>query len=60
MKIYSVNKDGSFCREFRRLLSLGRLTNIQKIYDFELDEIVMVGKIQPQDRRHECLHFLKI
>ncbi len=59
MKIYSINKNGSFCREFYRLLSLGQLTNIQKIYDFELDEIVMVGTIQPQNRRPECLHFLR-
>lgn len=51
MKIYSVNKDGSFCREFYRLLSLGQLTNIQDLYDFELDETVMVGTILPQDRR---------
>lgn len=52
MKIYSVNKDGGFCREFYLLLSLRRLTNIQEIYDFELDEAVMVGTILPQDRRH--------
>lgn len=51
MKIYSVNKDGSFCREFYRLLSLGQLTNIQDLYDFELDETVMVGTILSQDRR---------
>lgn len=52
MKIYSVNRDGSFCREFYRLLSLRQLTNLQDVYDFELDETVMVGTILPQDRRH--------
>lgn len=52
MKIYSLNPDGSFCREFYRLLSLRQLTNLQDVYDFELNETIMVGTILPQDRRH--------
>lgn len=45
MTISSLTKTGSFCRLFLQLLREGRLTNVWQVYDFELDEVVLIGTI---------------
>lgn len=43
MKIYSINEDGSFNTEFYRLLSAGKIENIQPRFEFGADITALEG-----------------
>lgn len=45
MKIYSINLDGSFNKDFYRLLSAGKIKDIKLRYDFELDIALLEGTV---------------
>lgn len=43
MKVYSLNRDGSFNAEFYRVLSAGKITDIQQQFDYENDIVLLEG-----------------
>lgn len=43
MKIFSINQDGSFNTEFYKLLSAGKIENIQPRFEFGADVTALEG-----------------